>query len=207
MKQNSIIQNKIDQFKSLINDGIESWIKAGEILVELVDSDQGIYDAIVARNPQFTYETLSTFEAIGRKEIYPYLLLDGSHGAKKLMEMPYSRQVELYDTTVEVVVDNGGKLVVEKIKVQDLKKAQCDLVFGHKSLRKADQQIEFLKEKRQVRSYSFMPYEIKGGKIYFRSDSVLTREELEKIIASMPKAIDSLEDDMKSNQIRKKLFK
>jgi hypothetical protein len=85
----------IQDFASLYKQGIESWIKAGEIIVKLVDSDPHAFEWIIAEYPDFNPTILSRFEKIGRKIIHPKLFLSSAPGTKKLQNLPYSVQEKL----------------------------------------------------------------------------------------------------------------
>ena len=85
-------ERKVAEFATLIREGLDAWEKAGELLVEMVDECEHTYKNIIQEMPEMSYEVLSRFEQIGRKQLYPKLLLSGSTGLRKLATLPYSEQ-------------------------------------------------------------------------------------------------------------------
>lgn len=139
---------RIKLFCDCVNKGIDAWIEAGRLLNELVEEDPSVRQKIFARNPWMTKYVLGGFERIGRREIYPRLLLDSSPGARRLIRLPYDEQERLYCTVVEVAVINEGRVSTERKSLQSLTNNEADLVFGKNSIRPVEQQKRILTEKK-----------------------------------------------------------
>jgi hypothetical protein len=78
----AIIDSEIDAFVEQVNKGIGAWRQAGHILVELSKRQPDIFRLIMAKHPAINESTLQTFARIGRKEIWPPLIIDASLGAR-----------------------------------------------------------------------------------------------------------------------------
>lgn len=133
---------RITQFCRLINDGIEAWVKAGELLVDITRDDPAAFGKIVSANPHLTHDILLSFERIGRKEIYPYLLVDGSPGAKLLCALPYDRQIKLYRSTVLVATKSKDGFGQEHKRVCDLTAQEAARVFNVAQIRTVSEQTK-----------------------------------------------------------------
>jgi hypothetical protein len=144
----------IGQFCDLINKGVEAWVAAGKLLVKMVKSDGHVFDKITAAHPNLTFDILSTFERIGRDEIYPYLLVDGSPGARKLAGLPYDSQVEIYNGTVDVVTKGISGFKIEHMKIHDMTAVQAARVFDVNRIRSVNEQQKLLAAQRRPRYYN-----------------------------------------------------
>lgn len=139
-----IAKTQIQEFCVLVNKGIEAWVDAGKLLVKIVEADPEAFEKIYAGNPHLTTEILLSFERMGRGEIYPYLLVDGSPGARKLVGLPYASQVKLYNGTVEVVSKNADGFLTRRVKVRDLNSVQASRVFDSNRIRSPSEQQKML---------------------------------------------------------------
>lgn len=137
----------IETFVVLVRSGIELWSRAGEMLVKLVEENPNVYAEIIEKNQSITFEMLLAFERMGRKQIYPPLLMDTSPGAKKLLELPYEMQEKFCKEPVEVVIsDNGDSPIVEKRYVKELTGYEARVVFSDERPRTVSEQVEFKKK-------------------------------------------------------------
>src|SRR5688572_18683180 len=91
-------------FYALMLKGIEAWNEAGRFVADKIDTNVNFVEDILREFPKLNREIIYRFERIGRKQLLPELLLDGSVGAAKLAQLPYRSQVELYQKPVDVVV-------------------------------------------------------------------------------------------------------
>lgn len=147
------VETAIAEFSKLVQAGIESWTKAGEILVKLYAADKQVFQKIMASNPAISLDTLLCFLRIGKKEVYPMLLADSSYGAKRLVEMPYDVQVKYAHEPIEVVTEiNNGKVVTAKKPVNQLSRSEIQRVFGKRCIHTIEQQAFRLPEKRSARA-------------------------------------------------------
>lgn len=145
-KAQEITKADIECFNAYLAEGVEAWVKAGQLLVKMVERNPNAYGIIVANNPHLSIDLLLAFEKIGRNEIFPYVLLDKSPGSRQLLALPYDIQVKHYKEPVEVVAKIiDGKPVVEKRLVSNLSKEEVQIVFGPNGIRSTAEQTELLK--------------------------------------------------------------
>ena len=131
------------RFAALVNAGVNSWTLAGKMLVEMVDQDPTAFKKIITLYPAISHEMLAIFERIGRNQVYPYLLLDTSPGCRKLLEMPYESQVEIFKNGVDVVVDlkrGTREPVIERKRIQQISSFEASVVFADGELRSVERQ-------------------------------------------------------------------
>ncbi len=149
MKALATADQRIQEFGALIQTGVESWTRAGKVLCRLVDEDPAIYGKILEELPYLTREVLESFEAIGRKTVYPYLIVDGSPGARRLASLPYADQVRIYNTRIAVVVQKGGVTQQTFKRVPDLTAAEAERVFEGGKVRTVQEQMHLLARPRR----------------------------------------------------------
>ena len=132
------------KFAALVNAGVNSWTQAGKLLVEMVDQDPDAFKKIITLYPAISHELLAIFERIGRNQVYPYLLMDNSPGCRKLLELPYESQVEIYKHGVDIVTGlktKTGEPIVERKRVQQISSFDASMVFADGELRSVDRQV------------------------------------------------------------------
>jgi hypothetical protein len=141
---------RIEEFCSLIQAGIDAWKRAGKILCKLLDDDATIFAKILEQRPYLTRETLESFERIGRRELYPYLAVDNSPGARRLAALPYSEQERIYQTRVAVVVKVKGGFTEQKFKrVHELNEHEAARVFNGDRLRTVQEQLHLVTQRKR----------------------------------------------------------
>lgn len=142
----SIPAISVENFVILVKDGINAWSQAGEILVKLVEENPNVYTEIIRKTPTITFEMLLAFERMGRKQIYPPLLMDSSPGAKRLLELPYDVQERCCKDPVEVVIDaSNGVPVTAKKYIKELSEYESRVLFSSSAVRTIGEQAEFVK--------------------------------------------------------------
>lgn len=183
MKQKS--QNEIDQFLGLVRQGEEAWEQAGLLLIALHDADEHIYEKIIAQSDGLKFEHLLTFERIGRKELYPRLLLDEGHAAKRVSScgLSFDKQKELCENPIPVATLMNGEVKIIHKRLSELTQTEARRVIGFDGVRPQAEQAELLlaKDIRKPR------YVIQGDKVYFTSNTTFTRAQLEEVLAQLPK--------------------
>ena len=144
-----LIEKEIDSFAEQVRKGIGCWREAGHILVELSRRQPDIFRLIQARHPEISESTLQTFARIGRKEIWPPLLVDSSLGARKLLECNYDIQKEYAEKPIKVAIAwDGHHVKTCERKIQELSRAECAIVFdGEGGVNTLDQQAWRLRPK------------------------------------------------------------
>jgi hypothetical protein len=182
-------QAQIDQFIALFKEGVEAWIKAGEILVHMVEDDPYVYDYIIAQCPTLNAGILGRFEQMGRKTLHPQLLLTASPGFAKLQKLPYSMQERYIEEPVPIIVHTDEGTDVLLVKAKDMTKEQASQVFAPGRIRTEGEQKAWLMQQRSnnarnVPEAAQVPWKIKGGKVIINGVE-FTRKQLHVILAEM----------------------
>lgn len=121
---------KIIDFLSAFQDGVDAWKRAGTILVELVDADPHVYTYIIEQCPAMNAQTLGKFEAMGRGLLHPSLAMDKSAGGRQLSKLPLSVQEKFTEESIPVLIrKDDGETDVLLVKYQDLTPDQARQVF------------------------------------------------------------------------------
>lgn len=136
-----ITTDHVRQFVGLVNGGIECWVKAGKLLVQMSERNPNTYRIIMKECPAISADTLIAFEKIGRNEVSPYVLIDKSAGCQKLLSLPFHLQNELYGKKIPVLVEwvNGVAKVVDKTPSQ-MTRLEAKRVFHSNGVRSVDDQ-------------------------------------------------------------------
>jgi hypothetical protein len=194
MERNAEIEKwrneKISEFARCITSGIESWVRAGEIVAEILAADPAAVDDLCKAVPGLPKDVIYRFESIGRKEVHPRLLLSASPGVRRLASMPYSLQSKHIDDPIEVLIDKDGGADRLLVKAENLTPDQCRQVFSKTHIRGLSEQRAFIESEKQATAIAKIepeqtPYYITGGKITFRKSCVMTKRELQQILKSM----------------------
>lgn len=174
------IQEGAERFRQLVNEGIEAWYKAGKLLVQMIDLNPAARNLIMQKCPTISMSTIAAFEKIGRRQIYPYLLLESCVAAKKLLEMPADLQEKYLNEPVEILYDwANGKPKTRKLNIRSLTKSEADLVFSSKGARTIEEQRLIL-----------FPYTPQEGTAINRRAADLTNGK--SIITPTPKAMSKV---------------
>lgn len=186
----------IDEFLQNFRKGVESWVKAGEVLLKLVDDDPHVYDAILKKEPLLNARILSRMEDMGRRTLHPMLALGGSAGCRALAKLPMSQQERYLKESVPLVVHTPkGDTDVLLVKVQDLTPEQVKQVFDRDRIRtQGEQKAQLMQDVMHKTSKTSkqpkiveMPWKIVGGKVEFLQGVRLTAAELATILAQLTK--------------------
>lgn len=159
-KTHEITQADIECFNAYLIEGVEAWFKAGKLLVEMVERNPNAYSIIIRNNPHLSIDLLLAFEKIGRREIFPYVLLDKSPGSKRLLELPYELQAKYYREPLQVVTSaRDGTPVIEKKLANNLTKDEVRIVFGpNGTIRTPEEQTALLKSDTRTNGVSRRTY-------------------------------------------------
>lgn len=186
MSTKEVASNKLEELRRCIFAGIESWVKAGEIVVELFDTQACTVEDICKEIPGLSKDIVFKFEAIGRKSIFPKLLLSTSAGSRALSRMPIAEQEKYFADPIPVLVSINGEYDILLVKCDDLTPAQCRQVFGNTMRDKAGQRAWIESQNilalRDGQEVDTVPYVVAGGKVRFRKDCILSKRELKQIL-------------------------
>lgn len=187
----------IAKFSKLVSDGVKAWTQAGKLLVKIVEDDPEAYDKLVGGDLGLTRAHLAKFEAIGRGQIEPRLLLNGSVGYQRLAKAPVSEQKRALDEGIKLYEPTpDGETTHRIVRPEDLNPFEASQVFAAGgALRSPEEQRAYLakRESRKKTEASrkevvdVPDYTIKGGKVTFRSECTLTVSQVATILQQLTK--------------------
>lgn len=180
---------QIETFIHHFRRGVEEWITAGEILVQMVEQDPYVYDYIIQQCPQINAGILGRFEQMGRKTLHPQLLLTASPGFAKLQRLPFSMQERYIEEPVPVIVHTEDGTDVLLVKAKDMTKEQAAQVFAPGRVRTEGEQKAYLVQQASHRASDKKeavekPWKIRGHKVIINNVE-FTRKELYAILSQM----------------------
>lgn len=193
MKTHEITNSKITEFISFYQGGMEAWMSAGKLLVELVDEDPNAYDKILERAPMLTPDVLGVFERIGRGVLYPPLAMDASPGGARLKLLPVSIQKKHESAPVEVVIRTStGSYDTLMILPKNMTRAQSKLAFARDHVRSTGEQRAILADEETKSAPITMrkgesPWRIRNGRCEFVAGATLSAGELATILTQITK--------------------
>lgn len=184
MNLSKVITSEIEELKKHIAAGIESWIKAGQIVASAVDKDPRWIEKACEADPSIPAEVLHRFEQIGRRQIVPSLLLNDSPGYKRLRRLPYAVQERFSREPVELLLSNGDTLQVDP---QNLTATQAKQVFAADRIRSLAEQRAILEQERARRFVPSVngeiPWKIVGKSLVVTGPCKISVGELGNIIS------------------------
>jgi hypothetical protein len=187
--------DKIAQFRASYTQGMESWKRAGEIIVEIVDADPSAYEIIMDQCPGITAQVIAVFERIGRGQILPALAMDNSAGANLLKSLPVSQQERYMAEPVPLVIETERGTDTLLVKVKDMSAAQARQAIIDGRIRTLAEQKAYRAEIRQRElTYATRPaqgetpiWRIRNGRVEFLRGAILSAGELATIITQLTK--------------------
>ena len=190
--QTAITQTQVNktakQLGDLIFGGLNMWVKAGEMLVEMIDNDSSAIKKLCKANPKLTRPMLNKFEQIGRKVYDPRLLLRNCAGYTKARRLPYSTQQDILKNKVKVAVSSASS-DHRLVDVGEMTPEETRIAFTSEGVRSITEQRSFLKSQEKPkgikRSESSPDYIINKGRVTFRHDVTLDVAGLAAILSQM----------------------
>lgn len=213
---------QITQFLELFRQGKEVWLKAGEILVAMIDANPDIIEHLLSLDENLKSDTLEALERIGRKRLLPELLLDDSMGAKRLARLPYQVQLDVYRNGLDVVTKRAGVFVVDHKPINKLTFQQAFTAIGPDGLISVAKQQEKMLHWESATKQRNMRYVVKneGGtietiKIEFFKGTEMTLKEIQDLVtrliasveapAAVAESAKQLQPAMQKNQVRPRM--
>lgn len=142
---------RIQQFADLVQRGVDAWVDAGKILCEMVAEDSEVREKICDRVSWMTMDVLDGFERIGRKDVYPFLLLQQSPGAHRLIKLDYETQKRFYDAEIPVAILRRGEIITESKRLNQLSWKEADTAISDTGIRPIAEQRKLLQPKIRIR--------------------------------------------------------
>jgi hypothetical protein len=191
MKLTKTQQEKISQFSQLCQAGIDAWVEAGKIIVELVEADPQVFDKIIEFDKRMNAGILGRFEQMGRGVLHPHLLLNDSPGYEKLSLMPYSVQERYIEEPLPLIVETDNGTDVLLVKVKDMTLAQARQAFASGRVRTEGEQRAWLMDQRAKKARpvgtNIPAWTIRNGRVFFNEGATLSAGELATIITQLTK--------------------
>jgi hypothetical protein len=188
MKTVETKRDYVAEFREAFAAGVEGIVKAAGVYVAAIDDN--------ATNAAILHEAFADivpasawggFEAVGRKWMHPKLLLGGGgrYGGR-IKRLPYSTQEAIFDgKRFELLTSTGDTL---KVDVRECTPDQVDQLLDGSTVRNLSSQRAWIEARAATpapQDVEQLPYTIAGGKVTFRRGTVLTKQELKRIIAEM----------------------
>ena len=186
------IDDKINAFKAAFQAGMNSFERAGKIIVEILDSDPAAADYILSKCDNLTPTALRVFERIGRGHLLPSLAMDTSEGARRLKSLPISMQRQYTDSPIPLVIHTSHGTDVLLVEAKNLTQQQVKQVFAREHVRTEGEQKAWLvqseSEANKPATTSAEPaWKVRNGKVIFTKGATLTAGELATIITQIAK--------------------
>ncbi len=146
-------------FADLVYQGIACWEEAGKYVASRIDKDKTYVDRVCADYPDISRHLVLMFESIGRRKLYPRLLMSEARpGIRRLMKLPYSVQEVFCTAKVPLVTFKPtGEAECHMVDIRDLTHAGAVQVIDtdSKYVRSADHQKAYLND--QGKTEAFVP--------------------------------------------------
>lgn len=183
---NQLDKSPAEKFTALIQTGILCWVEAGKLLNEELAKDPQFRQRLMEENPWLTMDVLYTFERIGRREIYPQLMLDCSPAAKRIIQFPYEVQESLYGSMIEIYAEDEGRRISKCTrKISSLTHREVKVAFDENGLRPIEAQLPIAKK--IYRKISWVGTDVSGKIKKVKSDADEAAEQDYDFDASLPK--------------------
>lgn len=181
------INTELDNIYSLITTGVESWIKAGEMIAKEIDKDPEFVDKFCDKYTDISPETVIRFELIGRRKLHPKTLLNESPGIRRLRRLPFQLQEKYVTQPVSLVVKSGKSYDVLAVDVRNLTPEQSYQVFDSTGIRSEAAQRAWIEDRAASKlapeTPVDSPYRIVGKKLVVMAACQFTVRELAQVLA------------------------
>lgn len=188
-------QNKARAFVEAVNHGLQSFVQAGEIIVDLIDNDGLERETIVdlaskISGAPISLDVVRTFEKVGRKNFRPELAIASYPAAAALRRLPYGEQGKLLSSGVEFLTAKGDIIILNVANITDLQKRQIFLPDG--GVRGIAAQRAWVESEKTrlaladgVKPISSSPWTIRKGRVTFNEGVEMSRKDLMVLLTQM----------------------
>lgn len=181
-------QDAIQEFQALVSQGIEAWLKAGQIVAAQIDEDPAWLDKCSTRT-RLSSETILAFDQIGRRKLHPRLMVSDAPGVVALRRLPYSVQEKHIAEPVELLVSSDGKWETLLVDVHNLTRLQAKQVFDKDKVRSSAAQRAWIEGETLKRTVPEVPdqcpYRIVKRTLVIQEPCQLTARDLARLLADM----------------------
>lgn len=182
----TLTNNPIEKFFQLLTQGYEAWLEAGKIVAKAMDDDVDFAEKMNAAHPEVSIDTVYAFDRIGRRELFPKLLISDSPGSKRLRRLPYSQQEKFSCNPVPVLIKTQKGWETLKVSVFNLTIEQAAQVFNGDSIRNEAAQRAYLETKASKAMIQVdEPYRLSGKKLIVMQACQFTAGQLARFLAEM----------------------
>lgn len=200
----ALLENKLQQFLSLIQSGVASLHAAAKVYVEMLNLDNRISERIIRENPHIQIGLLNKLEMVGLGKLSPTVLLLPDHSARVVSQLPVKDQEAVCSASVPVARKAKGDYGITKKRLDQMTRKEFYTAFDGPRLRPEAEQIEYLKKSDDKKKMKERRYVIQGDRIHFFADSDFSLAELSEIIRRhLASQFTELEMQMKKQQVCK----
>jgi hypothetical protein len=186
MKLATQYKGKYEQLVKYIQQGLDSWVKAGEVIKNLIDQDgHSVVD--ISEATGIPIPVVGKLESLGRKLILPQLLIAAWPAASLIPQLSYSQQEKVVEEGVDLLLENGDTL---KVKAENMTYHQAKQVLGGGSIRSLPAQKAWLEEEKRkavtsIKKQATATYQVKGGRVFITTPCQLTQKDLLRMLQEL----------------------
>jgi len=186
MKLASQYKSKYEQLQKYIQQGLDSWVMAGEVIKNLIDQDgHSVMD--ISEATGIPHAVIGKLESLGRKLILPQLLIAAWPAASLIPQLSYSQQERAVHDGVDLLLDNGDTL---KVKAENLTYHQAKQVLGGGTIRSLPAQKAWMEEEKRkasiaIKKQAVATYQVKGGRVFITTPCQLTQKDLLRMLQEL----------------------
>jgi hypothetical protein len=186
MKLATQYKGKYEQLVKYIQLGLDSWVKAGEVIKNLIDQD-GHSVADISEATGIPVPVVGKLESLGRKLILPQLLIATWPAASLIPQLSYSQQEKVVEDGVDLLLENGDTL---KVKAENMTYHQAKQVLGGGSIRSLPAQKAWLEDEKRkavtsIKKQATATYQVKGGRVFIATPCQLTQKDLLRMLQEL----------------------
>lgn len=187
MKKLATTDTTIEQFYTLIMQGVEAWTEAGKIVSKKMDEDPDWAEMVTNKHPEIGIETVYAFYRIGKGVLHPKLLLSDKPGIRALRRLPYFEQEKYLNNPVKVLIENKGDWESINMSIYNMTPLQSKQVFDGEEVRSEAGQRAWI-ESQKIRTKPVdvnEPYRVVGKNLVIMEPCRFTQKQLMQIMAGM----------------------
>jgi hypothetical protein len=188
------MNHQVEQFGKLINNGVESLTQACKLYVQTIDKDIELQAVFFETYPEIPHTAWRRFEAVGRGNLHPKLLINFNCAARRLERCSFSEQTQYVEKPFNVLLNNSDTLPVS---LYNLTPGQIRQVFAKDHVRNIPEQRAYLEDLKtddavanalaESRRHPVKAYRVIRGRLIVMSECSFSKEDLLHIIIEMDK--------------------